>query len=249
MQKLEINNRALRDMRISIQLKTSKLINQLQYNNEAYTIFRFGFFLRLGMIIESQHQLKKLLELKNTKHKDTTLENIYINSFYINLFGAFDNLAWTIKFGLNLLEPSNRSKIGLFKPEFLKELQKNKKITPFLISEYKEWYLEIQKLRDPSAHRLPLYCPPAMMDQNDLQEYRLLENRTENSSFDINLFHKMQTLGTYHPIFILNSDSGKNNVIYTIEKTIYNDYARFLKLVNIVLDWIDENKINMDMPK
>lgn len=82
--------------------------------------------------------------------------NIYINAFYIDIYGILDNLAWSIKeqFEISDIKPLN---ISLFKKDLFKDESLNN--LKLELDDYKEWYEDFKKRRNPVAHRISLYIP------------------------------------------------------------------------------------------
>ncbi|HRX37621.1 MAG TPA: hypothetical protein P5337_14615 [Aestuariivirga sp.] len=144
-----------------------------------------------------------------------------LNSLYINIRGALDNVAWAFvnslggikKFGMK------ETQIGLFSPQFQRE-QEFKHITT-LLEPFVEWNKEFKRLRDPAAHRIPLTAIPSLQDSESLEEYARLQSEwssklTEFSTAAANgqhelaertkqdadrLFAVLQNTGKYSPLF------------------------------------------------
>lgn len=164
----------------NIQYKSLKLPSYL-LNKKAQKYLRFGYAIRLSNLIASRNELFQLLQKNAGTYVDTILHTLYINSIYINMFGALDNLAWALQHEFNLVEGvtenKNRKKIGLFAQEWTKSLkQKDEKIIQDM-DKFKDWYEKCTDFRDMAAHRMPLYCPPSIQFGEDgIEELMLQKN-------------------------------------------------------------------------
>ncbi len=100
-------------------------------DNRAKKYLRFGFNIRALQIKESWFQLNSLLEKDGGKNRDpyeTVHTNIFLNSYYLNLLGAVDNLAWILQHEFNLIEGATeanakRNKIIIFGKRVRKEIK------------------------------------------------------------------------------------------------------------------------------
>lgn len=238
------------DSRQNILHSSFNLINKLS-SRKAQSYFRFGFIIRFQMIAESQRALKELISKDGQGYQYSIIEaNIHVNSFYINLMGAFDNLAWTFQYQFELFEnitesQGDRQKIQLFGEKFLSEIDKKDSAFAKNIKQYGDWYKNIKNLRDPAAHRMPLYCPPAVINQEDLEKMQRLNAELEKIDITSdeanwrNKFYENITLGTYSPIFMLNGE--ENNKISLISETVTTEYEKFLSLSKLVVDWLEHH--------
>lgn len=152
-------------------IKTSKLINNFS-DEKAYKYFRFGVFIRLMTIKENRDSLQRLIKQEASKHKDTTLETMHINSLYINIFGVLDNLAWVLQHQFILIEGideehKQKNKIGIFGEHFLKRIKQKDADLEVKIESFKDFNEKIKIFRDSSVHRMPLYCPPAIKNKTN----------------------------------------------------------------------------------
>ncbi|GEM_PF-5188667 len=178
--------------------------------------------------------------------------NININYFYINIFGALDNFAWAIQHELSVIEGAQESnskkhKISLFKKDFLEELKKIDDEFHNSILDYKDWHDELKLLRDPAAHRLPMYCPPRIITTStEFQDYAVQNDRyskTTTSESSINELKKLSKIGKFEPIF-LHTDEFNNSTNYHILKTITADYEPFWSIANFVSNMLMKNLTN-----
>lgn len=105
---------------------------------------------------------------------------IYIHSYFVNIAGLFDNLGWVFVYENDLYgKPSdnkiNRHGVGLFsektqarlKPELMNYLTETR---------IASWHENYSKgYRDALAHRIPLYVPPAILNDEEADTYRCID--------------------------------------------------------------------------
>jgi hypothetical protein len=144
---------------------------------------------------------------------------IHLNAFYLNLCGALDNLAWALQYEHQLLPgvdegSPGRKQINLFGRQFLEALTK---LTPGLASALRvrePWNADLKALRDPAAHRIPIYAVPGVLDQAHGEEFQRLQKEatrlfaTGDHNGGMDLIFQSQTLGTYQPWMALSYESG-----------------------------------------
>ena len=94
---------------------------------------------------------------------------IHVNSIWLNICGALDNLAWALAYELGFLpglaegHKEGRDSIGLAKPAFLSWLNSLEPVLGDQLHSYQPWLTELRDLRDPAAHRIPLYPIPGLL--------------------------------------------------------------------------------------
>jgi hypothetical protein len=128
----------------------------------------------------------------NRKERLSKVENadivINLHAFFINITGVFDNLAWVFVHENNLLGKSNEGKIsrngvGLFCQETQEHIAEE--LRDYLNSDQIiSWYTEYSKnYRDSLAHRIPLYVPPFILNDDEGAEYKAIENQINDLDF------------------------------------------------------------------
>lgn len=222
------------------------LVNQFE-NVQAKSYFRFGFLIRSNMIMENRRILKELIKKDGQKYQDTTSENIHINSFYINLLAILDNLAWVLQHEFKLFDNvdenhGDKNKIGIFVKDFLKQLKQKDDYLVNEIEAYKKWFEKIKDFRHVAAHRMPLYCPPAILNEEQMEKKQRLEQEVSEINIDQdndnfrNKYFESLTMGTYYSIFMFNGEKP-----HQISETITDKYEEFLKLIELLVEWIKKN--------
>ena len=139
------------------------------------------------------------------------LEDVQINlhAFVINIYGLFENLAWSfvLRHGLER-EIGKRTNIGLFIARTQRHLPSEIKdyITSSTITAWHTTYLK--NYRDSLAHRIPLYVPPATFTPDEGEQYRSLEIEKISSIRDRNwgridnIYEEQAALGKPCPVFL-----------------------------------------------
>ena len=100
---------------------------------------------------------------------------INLDSFIINLFGCFDNLAhvWIYE--------KNKKKLRKHEIGFMKNHKKMRTTLSTALKEkleqYGDWVDVLKKRRDSLAHRIPHYIPPYIIDSEKEREYYSLKER------------------------------------------------------------------------
>ena len=225
----------------SINLSTNFL------NVSAKRYLELGYTIRFQCLRESRNELYKLLKEDGGNYNhEAILHTMHVNSIYIHMFGAFDNLAWVFQHEFNLLddvsEKKNRKKIGLFEKEWLSALKQIDENFVTDIKKFKNWYDESKEFRDPSAHRLPLYCPPIIQSEKDLLKKQELLQLLENISVDdpkyMTIFREAQSQGVFKSWFCCNDD--QNTQFISLIRAVFDDYEQFLKLSDLIFDWLEQ---------
>lgn len=102
---------------------------------------------------------------------------INLHAYVINLYGIFDNWAWSFVYQHDLLQKvGGKHGVGLFSKSTNKHL--SKPLRDYLASEtITNWYEKyLKSYRDALAHRIPLYIPPAELTNEESDRYNQLEN-------------------------------------------------------------------------
>jgi len=152
------------------------------FNNQAKEFVLHGFLRRVETLNECIHGIFDILPPEEYQIPDKDkiiLGNIYLHSFYINLSGAIDNLAWVfiIQSEINGIKKQN---VGL--------RTKNKTVLEQLpqdfvnyLNEKEKWFQYLESYRDALAHQIPLYIPPYCVINTKHDEYQRLEQLKEEA--------------------------------------------------------------------
>lgn len=181
---------------------------------------------------------------------EVDIYTIFLDAYYFNLRGALDNIAWALTYEFELIpitdEEKMRRSIDLFEGTFHKIEIKNKNIYN-IIQEYSSWNVEVKKIRNPIAHRIPVSFPGKVLTEDKL----LLQNNIYdeiNSMFCLDwknnhrfyiekigdLQSEAQSIGNFLPFIDLSSDDGHKT--YNAVDQMNIDQTIFLNLINEILD-------------
>ncbi len=117
---------------------------------------------------------EKLLDVEELKDVD-----INLHSFFINIYGFLDNLAWVVLYEKNVeIEPRD---VGLF-------YKKTKKYFSLPFREYlestpvKTWHeTYLKNYRDTLSHRIPVYVPPKFLTPDQVSQEENISKRIDES--------------------------------------------------------------------
>ena len=221
---------------LAITVKTAKSKNYLQY----------GYGQRSLQILESHDKLTEIIEKSGGKlnHYEITESNILLNAFYLNMVGAIDNLAWAIQHEFNLIDGADetnkkRNKVGLFTKDFQNALVHSSPEIANKLNEFKSWFCDLKKFRDPAAHRIPLFCVPRILRAENKKEYLKAQNDFLQQDFQknrnayMNAQYALNQIGNFEATFICYSESFEQ-IMYPLSRTVKQDYEPFWKVSDII---------------
>lgn len=144
---------------------------------------------------------------------ENTLFDLHLNSLYLHVRGSLDNLAWCLAHEFEILGPVPhgdsrfRRRIGLFLSEFRSAFPGDLADSRDLRDRLDDWHRNLTNIRDPVAHRIPLYAVPAVLNREEAERYKALaeEVNVAISSFNPEranrLMEEQGRLGRYLPVF------------------------------------------------
>jgi hypothetical protein len=178
-----------------------------------------------------------------------------LNSIYINIRGALDNCAWCILYSVGDVAAKTSvngapAKVNLFSNQLWKETRLPE--INGLTQQSKKWAEELKKLRDPSAHRIPLSVMPSIIDASNKSQYDRLFTEWSNASREAmrsanageiadslfheadEAYHKLQNVGKFHPLYG-HDPTGEFLKIYP---TVPQDIGQLVKIIRSVVSFI-----------
>lgn len=188
-------------------------------NKKASEYLMQGVSRRLNILTRCLHNIFRIFPIEKTDllpKDDLTDLNINLHAFFVNISGLFDNLAWVFVYENNLFGDPKKGKIdkngvGLFKKETQKHFKPE--FNQYLKSDRtKSWYAEYTKnYRDALAHRIPLYVPPAALNDEETEEYILLQKQLDFTSPESNsrnneILEKLNNMGQACLLFTHSSN-------------------------------------------
>ncbi len=173
--------------------------------------------------------------------------SLFVNSYYLNLAGSLDNLAWALTYHHSLLanidenEIEHRKVAQLLNRKFLTLLSNNglAQLSDTLIP-FTDWYWEMREFRDPAAHRIPLFVPQSIYSEADVAKANELDKEGSDliasGEYDegMCLIRESFSLGEFVPIFTSESPRIKN---YFIAERINYDNDNWTRIVMAVFDY------------
>jgi hypothetical protein len=172
---------------------------------------------------------------------------IHLNAYYLNLRGALDNLAWVLQYEWQLLagvtedEVSGRQKCNLFGAPFLAALQSQYPELASVLDQRLNWAKELAKLRDPAAHRVPIYVPPSVITcQEQVDKFRHIEAQadvalSERGDRPISeIYREAQAVADFMPVMIISTPQDLR--ICSISEQVRSDHDKYLTIARAVVD-------------
>jgi hypothetical protein len=156
----------------------------------------------------------------------------------MNIPGVLDNFAWTLLFEKEpgAIQSLSRMEINLFSKKF-RLLSSFSEIEEEILS-HDSWNKDVKNRRDPVAHRIPLYVPPSILNENEADSYKqlygkYLENIQEVAfeKADAN-FEKLNHIGRFFPHFVHDPEQG----LIPIYPTIPTDMSHLIRISNTI-EW------------
>lgn len=156
-----------------------------------------------------------------------------LNIIYMNIKGCMDNMALALvheKFGTVL--PKSENKIDLLYLNKFDSVE-FRDISAHL-SVMRDWYRTVKSLRDPVAHRIPLYIPDRTLKYSESDEYveqhqQFLDSATRGDfEKSEHAFNRIQGMGTFLPVFAHHPDQ-----VWHIYPTVAEDLAHLYEIIRI----------------
>lgn len=229
-------------------------------SKEAQYFIRFGLGRRSRAIWFSFRELYTLIPPSRDKPlllDDADRVSEILNSIYIHLRGAFDNIAWAFVSSLGGAKRLGlrESDVGLFsrklrKVEHLKELNSS-------LQHFDRWNeQEFKRFRDPAAHRVPLSAVTTLLDEEsgkifakineewsakNLQMARAMHEQDYVSAEKLkqeadSLWARLQEVGTYRPLFEYAADCDP----MAIYPTVADDIGMYVQIVTASLPMLSK---------
>jgi len=139
--------------------------------------------------------------------------NLHLNSIYVHIRGATDNIAWALALEHGVFgevredAPSFRQQIGLFGKAFRDRLSAAHPEFAEALSRGVTALAELPQLRDPVAHRIPLYVVPAVLTEEESRQHSKLTNEWNRANAERapdraeEAMKAMGRLGVFRPMF------------------------------------------------
>jgi hypothetical protein len=192
-------------------------------NPQAKRHLRQGLYRRLLMMKESRFQITQTISATGDSPLDAytvTGVSIHLNSYYLHARGALDNLAWLLNYEFGLLadvhedSPRGRPDLSVFGSRFVRALRVIAPPAATVLENNRTWEQELKALRDPIAHRIPLYAVPSIASEAESREILRLHEladeafRAGEHHRGIERLSESSRIGRFVPAFVESSTSG-----------------------------------------
>ncbi len=222
------------------------MLGVVQFTKDAEHFLRFGVMRRLRMLMSSFRSFQSIIMPDRTvpltqEQSDDVCRDL--NAIYINILGLLDNCAWVIvhNAGSATTRTARAMSIGLFKPSIAADPVL--KSVAQALSPYTAWEAEVKTRRNPAAHRMPLYVPPASYTPEDVAEYeryeQLISTALRAHEFDklSDLRAASRRIGTFVPAFL--HDPGEK--VMELYPTLPQDIGQMVKVGRVVQSFLRED--------
>lgn len=214
-------------------------------SQESRFYLQFGALRRTTILLSSFERLiSRIPPDRDTPltQDETNTATLDVNAIYINIQGALDNFAWGLLFENDETRASalyankkQRKKVGLFNSTIAQVLTTEQRSA---LDGYKAWGIDLGNKRHPSAHRIPLSIPPAILTPEEektrsdyFEEFWALSGAGALDEAQASL-DKMDTVGSFTPFFMHHP----NEALIPIYPTIPDDLAHLIAIGRIAVD-------------
>jgi hypothetical protein len=157
---------------------------RLQLKNEQARGFKqHGFMRRLGTLQRCIENVFSLIPLDTAEVPSrSTLHDAQINiqSFFANLYGSIDNLAWIWVYEQGLANTISRNRVG-FRSHNIEVRSSLSVDFQEYLNTINEWLEYVIEYRDALAHRIPLYIPPGSVPKENLDAHKKLDDAMQDA--------------------------------------------------------------------
>lgn len=252
--KINFENYSVRESELIF--KISHLSSMLKDTNSKRHI-NLGLSNRFSMLKIARNKIIQIIQAQNDtplNFENASWLKLLLNSYYINLRGALDNLAWFLNYEFKLQESiieeagkgSSFSFTVLFGKEFSVKLKNIKQTLSEELEKHKDWHIDLKKYRDPAAHRIPLAFVQGLVTENESDKLKKLASEWEliNKEFSKGDFSQLDEaiknqndfsiLGHFQPIIV--TSQGSKYEFNSAPKQIDKDHNEFLCVTEIIID-------------
>jgi hypothetical protein len=220
--------------------QTAAVIIAGNLSGQAQYYILYGVARRLGMMRVAYSDILRCIATGRTEplsSDEVAAAERDLNIIYINVSGVLDNYAWCLLHQITTDKMRNlhRRNVGLFSKDFMND--PNLADLKPKLSDFCTWHTDLKKRRDPAAHRIPLYVPPALLNPAEHERYATLEREISAAKTDQRrdeLLAQQRKIGTFVPCFVHHPDEGGMKIYPTVPQDIAN-LIKIAKLVHTFL--------------
>lgn len=174
--------------------------------------------------------------------------NVALNALFLNLRGSLDNAAWALVHHFELVDqPSeadakHRRFVSLFGKKFLRALGEHDEELASRLTAMSDWGLQLAAVRDPAAHRIPLYIPPSVLDEEGAAKARALDEQiaVAVAARDWDKMHVLSderwNVGPFRWALTLSEQEGL--AVVSLAKVLNRDLGGLLDAVELVARFV-----------
>lgn len=219
------------------------LLARVKFTKDADHFFRYGVMRRLRMVMSAFRSFQSVIMPDRTvplaqDQSDNVCRDL--NAIYINILGVLDNYAWVTvhQAGRDSTKCAKPMSIGLFKPA----IADDPGLKPIIdsLASFSAWEQDVKTRRNPAAHRMPLYVPPAAFTPEDIGEFEryelLMSDAVRKGELDklSDLRESSRRIGRLVPLFL--HDPGEK--VMEIYPTLPQDIGQMVKIGRLVQDFL-----------
>jgi hypothetical protein len=148
---------------------------------------------------------------------------------------------WEILPGITEVDQRGRQKCNLFGGDFLKALKQKYLQLSFVLENHSNWSKELAELRDPAAHRIPLYVPSSVIaSQEQIDKFRRIEaqadvNPSGRGDRPISeIYCEARAVADFAPVMIMSTPQGFE--MRSIDEQLQRDHDTYLKIAEAVVE-------------
>jgi hypothetical protein len=158
-----------------------------------------------------------------------------------------DNLAWVLQYEWQILAGvtedggRDRQACNLFGPRFLASLKSQHPRLASVLEQHGSWARELAELRDPAAHRVPIYVPPSVIaSQEQIDKFRRMEGQAEAAPSErgdrpiSEIYREAQAVADFAPVMIFSTPQGLE--MRLIGEQVRYDHDKYLTIARAVVD-------------
>jgi hypothetical protein len=110
-----------------------------------------------------------------------------------------------------------------------------------VLEQHDHWASELAELRDPAAHRVPIYVPPSVItSQEQVDKFRCIEAQadavpSERGDRPISeIYREAQAVADFAPVMIISTPKGLE--MRLISEQVRYDHDKYLTIARAVVD-------------
>jgi hypothetical protein len=228
-------------------------VSEVVYTDGARDHLRHGLGRRLRILFQSVRAITALVPPERDEpiadHDEAAELDLHLNSAYVHIRGATDNAAWALAIEHQVLGPPReldrdfQRAVGLLSREFRRNLAVAHPDLDARISAHCAHLEHLPQVRDPVAHRIPLYIVPSVLAPQEASRFRTLSEeisvaagRKEWDTVDRKM-GEQSMLGTFQPVFAHSMRAPV--VTFPLYQRLGSDLNALIAVVSEILSFLE----------